>query len=108
MRAARHQPFLSLAVPTCSFREPRLPARAAIKGPSALGLGGSEVVAKGLCPYLHVLVVEPMLYADNMHLIGMTAQPVAEVGAEYGLIWHIDKIPLLSDRPRYIYKMGRR
>ena len=62
--AARHQPFLSLAVPTCSFPEPLPPARAAIKGPSALVLGGSEVVAKGLCPYPHVLVALLRLYSE--------------------------------------------
>ena len=55
--AVQPQPFLSLAVLTCSFPEPWPPARAAIKGPSVLALGGSEVVAKGLCPYPHVLVI---------------------------------------------------
>ena len=57
MGAAWPQPFLSLAVPTCSFLEPWPLARAAIKGPSLLALLGPEVVAKGLCPYPYVLVI---------------------------------------------------
>ena len=51
----------------CSFLEPQLLARAATKGSSALVLGGSEVVAKGLCPYPHVLVAVLRLYSQSHH-----------------------------------------
>ena len=66
--AVRREPFLPLAVPTCRFPEPQPPARAAIKGPSVLVLGGSKVVAKGLCPYLHVLVALLGLYVRHVYI----------------------------------------
>ena len=42
--------------------EPRPSARAAVRGPSVLVLGGSEVPANGFCAYPHVLAALLRLY----------------------------------------------
>ena len=60
--AARLHPFLSFAVPMCSFFEPGPPAWAAVNSPSVLVLGGSKVVARGLGFYPHVIMAMRRLF----------------------------------------------